>query len=348
MKKLAICIPSYNESKNIENITKLIDESLIKYDKDYEIEILNCDNNSPDLTNKIFNETKTFHKKISVVTDKKGKGINLYNFFKYVIDNDIDYCITLDADLKSFNSSWMDKYLEMLEKDYDFICPLYKRRKEEGNTTNHFVVPILYMLYGKFIRQPIAGDYAFNKNYVEKILEEEFTPNILEYGIDIFMVVTAIVKNLKIGEVYLGEKVHGASYEKFLKIFNSVVLGMSETYNHYPMKLNRDIINFIPYEYDITECEFRNHFNEIYKDYLQNYDKNKYGLYKEQWNKILNEYLDNILNVDNELLDKMGMHFFYRVVSFWDEMDRIKNKEWEEEIIKFIKDLEESYEITNS
>lgn len=348
MKKLAICIPSYNEAKNIENITKLIDESLIKYDKDYDVQIINCDNNSPDSTNKIFNETKTIHKKNSIVTYKKGKGINLYNFFNYVIDNNIDYCITLDADLKSFNSSWIDKYLNMLEKNYDFVCPLYERRKEEGNTTNHFVVPILYILYGKFIRQPIAGDYAFNKKYVEKILEEEFTPNILEYGIDIFMVVTAIVKKLKIGEVYLGKKIHGNSYDKFLKIFGSVALGMSETYNHYPIKSNRDIIKFEAYEYDFVDCEFRNHFNEIYEEYLKSYDKNKYEIYKEEWIRILIQYLNNISNIDNELLDKMKEGFFYRVVSFWDEIDRLNNQKWEEEIIKFIKEMEEEYEITNS
>ena len=337
MKKLAICIPSYNESKNIENITKLVDESLIKYDKNYDVEIINCDNNSPDLTNKIFNETMTIHKKKSIVTNKKGKGINLYNFFRYVINNDIDYAITLDADLKSFNSSWIDKYLNMLDKDYDFVCPLYERRKEEGNTTNHFVVPILYMIYGKFIRQPIAGDYAFNRKYVEKILEEEFTPNILEYGIDIFMVVTAIVKKLKIGEVYLGKKIHGNSYDKFLKIFNSVALGMSETYNHYPIKLNRDIIKFEAYEYDSIDCEFRNHFNEIYKEYLESYDRTKYELYRKEWLKILVKYINNILNIDDNFLDQMKYCFFYRVVSFWDEMDRIKNKEWENSRIKWRK-----------
>lgn len=348
MNKLAICIPSYNEAENIQNITRLIDKSLIKYDKTYYIEIINCDNNSPDLTNKIFNETETIHKKICIVTDKKGKGINLYNFFRYVIDNNIDYAITLDADLKSFNSTWIDKYISMLEKNYDFVCPLYERRKEEGNTTNHFVVPILYLLYGEFIRQPIAGDYAFNKKYVEKILEEEFTPNILEYGIDIFMVVTAIVKNLNIGEVYLGKKIHGISYDKFLKIFSSVVLGMSETYNHYPIKLKRNIINFKAYEYNFIDCEFRNHFNEIYKDYLKSYDKKKYRLYEEQWIETLIQYLNNIYNINNNFLDKMKENFFYRVVSFWDEMDRLNNQKWEEEIIKFIKELEKNYEIANS
>lgn len=348
MKKLAICIPSYNEAENIENITKLIDKSLIKYDKLYKIEIINCDNNSPDLTNKLFRKVDTTHKKNSIVTDKKGKGINLYNFFRYVIDNDVDYCITLDADLKSFDSSWIDKYLNMLEKEYDFVCPLYKREKEQGNTTNHFVVPVLYMLYGKFIRQPIAGDYAFNKKYVEEILKEEFTSNILEYGIDIFMVVTAIVKKLKIGEIYLGEKIHGDSYDKFLKIFNSVALGMSETYNHYPIKLNKDIIKFEAYEYDFVDCEFRNHFNEIYKDYLKSYDKNKYELYRNQWKKILIQYINNILSIDKNFLEKMKECFFYRVVSFWDEIDRLNNQKWEEELIKFIKDMEDDYEITNS
>lgn len=348
MKKIAICIPSYNENENISNITKLIDESLNNLDEKFESVIINCDNNSPDNTNTLFNETKTIHKKISIVTNQKGKGINIYNFFKYCLDNDIDYSITIDADLKSFKNDWIEKYINMLESGYDFLCPLYKRRKEEGNTTNHFVVPVLYSIYGKFIRQPIGGDYAFNKKYIESIMEEEFTPNILEYGIDIFMVVTAIVKGLKVGEVYLGNKIHGASYDKMLKIFRSVALGFSETYNHYPLVLDKEIIKYNSFLYELKKCEFRNDFNNIYKENLKDYNILDYELYKNEYFSILLEYLKNITNIDDKLLNTMERLFFYRVVSFWDKIDLDNNIKWENEIINETKEMREKYEIKNS
>lgn len=348
MKKLAICIPSYNESENISNITKLVDKSLKQFDDIYESVIINCDNNSPDNTNMLFNETNTLHKKISIVTNKKGKGINIYNFFKYCLDNNVDYSIMIDADLKSFESNWINKYIDSLDKGYDFICPLYKRRKEEGNTTNHFVVPVLYSIYGKFIRQPIGGDYAFNRKYIETIMKEEFTPNILEYGIDIFMVVTAIVKRLKIGEVYLGDKIHGASYDKMLKIFKSVVLGFSETYNHYPVVLDKENIKFIPFDYELKNCEFRNDFNNIYKDYLNNYLLDNYDLYRDSWFNTLLDYLNSIKEIDDELLKNMEKSFFYRIVSFWDKMSEDNNRMWENEIIKITKEMRKCYETKNS
>lgn len=348
MKKIAICIPSYNESENISNITKLVDESLNNLDSKYESIIINCDNNSPDNTNTLFNETETKHKKISVVTSVRGKGINLYNFFKYCLENEIDYSITLDADLKSFESNWIEKYVNELENGYDFLCPLYKRRKEEGNTTNHFVVPVLYSIYGKFIRQPIGGDYAFNRKYIETIMKEEFTPNILEYGIDIFMVVTAIVKGLNIGEVYLGDKIHGASYDKMLKIFRSVALGFSETFNHYSVILDKEDIKYNSFQYELKRCEFRNDFNNVYKEYLNDYNVLDYELYRNEYFGILLEYLKNIKNIDNKLLDEMERLFFYRVISFWDKMDLDNNINWEDLIVKETREMRENYEVKNS
>ena len=99
MKKIVICIPSYNESENIENITLKIDKSFDYFAKNFIVEIINCDNNSPDLTNKLFESVKTKHKKVSIVTSAKGKGINLLNFFEYFLKNNFDYGFTIDADL---------------------------------------------------------------------------------------------------------------------------------------------------------------------------------------------------------------------------------------------------------
>lgn len=57
MKKIAICLPSFNECKNIQFVTKVINEGLKKYNKNFECYIVNADNNSPDNTNKLFKGT---------------------------------------------------------------------------------------------------------------------------------------------------------------------------------------------------------------------------------------------------------------------------------------------------
>ena len=57
MKKIAVCVPTYNESDIIETTVKKIDNGLQYYDSTYETYIVNCDN-SIDETGKIFQNLK--------------------------------------------------------------------------------------------------------------------------------------------------------------------------------------------------------------------------------------------------------------------------------------------------
>ena len=134
MIKIAVCLPSYNEKDNIQKITQIIDDGLTKIEEVSAV-IVNCDNCSPDETNVLFNKTKTQHEKISLVDLRKGKGINLLNFFNYCLQNDIDYAFTFDSDLKSIDSTWIEKYYGSLKNGIDFILPKYQRNYQEGNTT---------------------------------------------------------------------------------------------------------------------------------------------------------------------------------------------------------------------
>ena len=133
-----------------------------------------------------------------------------------------------------------------------------------------------------------------------------------------------------------------------LKIFKSVVLGLSETYNHYPIEVKNKNIEFEPYYYELNKCEFREDFNKIYKLFLDEYKENSYEYYKNNWKSILLEYLENIERIDNELLNRMERAFFNRVVSFWDEMDINNENKWEKEIIDLSEEMRKCYETKNS
>ncbi|MBE6141049.1 MAG: glycosyltransferase [Firmicutes bacterium] len=342
MIKIAVCIPSYNEKDNIQNITKLIDKSLDYFDKNYEAIIVNCDNNSPDKTNVLFNKTITKHKKISIVTNEKGKGKNIYNFFKFFIDNKIDYGFTIDSDLKSFELDWIKKMYKKLNEGNNFVFPLYKRRKEEGNTTNHFVVPLLYSVYGKFVRQPIGGDFGFDSKFVYTIMKEQFTENIMKYGIDIFLTITALANNFKISNVYLGEKIHSASYNKMENIFEDVLKGFTESYLHYNKNFSKEKIDYVPFTYKIEKSEFRDLLENKYQYCLNECNLNQdYNEILNYWASLLKKYKKEINNPSPDLIKKMKFAFICRSISFWDEMNIKKEKEWEKELIKFCYLLEE-------
>lgn len=241
-KKIAVCLPSYNEAENIKNITKKVDVALNKINKRYKCYIINADNNSPDKTSTLFINTVTKNEKIVLNSKEKGKGINVINFIKFCKEKNIDYAFMFDTDLKSFKTNWINKMMKKL-KYADFICPLYKRKRYEGNTTNHFLVPIIGVIYNKIIRQPIGGDYAFNKEFI-KIFDEHYNNDINEikqYGIDIYLVLLALTNNLKLEEVKLGYKIHAPSYMKMLDIFENVAKSLEMCIKKMPNSTNNKI-----------------------------------------------------------------------------------------------------------
>lgn len=339
MKRVAICLPSYNESHNIKNITKLIDQDIVSMKKQYNFTIVNCDNTSPDNTSKLFLETNTITPKVSILTNNLGKGENLYSFFLYCKENDIDYAITIDSDTKSYKDNWISKFLNTLESGYDFVCPNYQRRLEEGNTTNHFAVAAIYYLYGVFLRQPIGGDYGFNKKFIDIVLKKELTSNIKKYGIDIFMVITAITNNLVIKEVSLGKKVHGPSYYKMDRIFYQVLMGFIDSYQEKEIPIKRKRILYKPYVLKHQEWEYLDYFNQTYQELLKyfNYTDKDYKKIKKEWRRMLLYFFHNVKDVDEIFIERLQKLFQLRSISFWKENK--DNDNWDLEIKKECKEL---------
>lgn len=166
--KIAVCIPSLNEKDNIKNITQIIDQGLvdlISIYPDAQTEIINFDSNSSDGTPDIFILTETKSSKRSeIIKNAAGKGRNIIEFCRYAVENNIDYCLTIDSDIISATSDWVIKLIKpLINNDADYVTPIYEHSRFEGSSTNHFTYPLVYAFMGNVIRQPIAGDFAFTK-----------------------------------------------------------------------------------------------------------------------------------------------------------------------------------------
>lgn len=337
-KKIAVCLPSYNEAENIENITKKIDKALSMLEKKYKCYIVNADNNSPDKTSELFINTITKTEKISIISKEVGKGINIIEFFKFCKNEDIDYAFIFDSDLKSFKINWIKKMLREL-KHSDFICPLYKRGRFEGNSTNHFVVPMIGVIYNKIIRQPIGGDYGVNKKFIKKFLDSfDNNEDIKKYGIDIYLVLLALTNNFTIKQVRLGEKIHGLSYMKMDKIFIEVAKSLTTCVKILPkvdnVKENKWIFNSISRN---KKCEFN--------EFVKNNSNYKYNESKEKWLKELTKYVKNIKKSNNEIdYQKMKETFMEYTFSYWTKHKRKSANECEKSIKNFYIELKERCE----
>lgn len=227
--KIAVCLPSYNEASNIQNITEIVDRglaALLTKKNGLEAVIVNVDSDSSDGTNRMFEETDTMHQKHSIiVTGEGGKGKNILEFCRYVVEHNIDYCITIDTDITSADPSWVEKLTTpMIQGGAVYITPLYERSRFEGSSTNHFTFPLVYALTGQVVRQPIAGDFGFTLQLATEMVNSSFinTKSVQKYGIDIFMTMTAIRIGKYITNVNLGKKIHAPSFNKLEYMFPQI------------------------------------------------------------------------------------------------------------------------------
>lgn len=102
--KLAVAIPTYNESKNLTLLLPLLKKELRKC-KDVECRVFIIDDNSPDKTANVALELgrKLRNKKFSIEVirrpRKEGLGAAYINGFKKILKKDFDFILQMDADL---------------------------------------------------------------------------------------------------------------------------------------------------------------------------------------------------------------------------------------------------------
>lgn len=342
--KICICLPSYNESENIQNITKIIDEQLVKMNIN-DIVLLNVDNSSKDKTSEFFLSTNTKCNKKVLLTKKIGKGFNIYEFIKYCQVNNVDKAIMLDSDLYSINKDFIKNMITSLD-NFDFIIPNYKRSRFEGNVTNHFVYPMILLKYNKNIRQPIAGDYAFNKKYLNsinlKLLKKD--KHILKYGIDLFLVDYALKNNYDIGFVYGGEKKHAPSYMRTTKIF----LDVFKTWKCLNKKVKAiELVNFENSSFcsviDENYCNFLDYMIEKNKKYICKHklDILNYDNIRELW---ITELCRNLIKKRVNYKKFQNIYSCF-LLAYWLEYKSKDKTECERELLNNAKNIKERLEL---
>lgn len=337
--KIAVCIPSFNESHIIAQTLKKVDIGLKKYLKsNYDVVIVNVDNNSPDGTATIFMNVDTFCPKISIITNESGKGTNLLKFFEYCYENHIDYAVTIDADVKSMQPIWIKRFLDpLIENGCDYVTPLYKRSRYEGSTTNHFAFPLIYATTGIPIRQPIAGDFSFNKKFIELIVKQPVNDSIKKYGIDIFMTLTACCNFLNISQISLGKKIHNPSYGKMEGMFQEVLDAFLFTWNNFYQNWryfsNRAKIDFNFKTSIISSRKFEH--KKIAKEKLLMYSskvKVKDDI-EQAWINKLKEVVLNPELIDEKEKKQIFYFFMVRATDFWIKAENMSAEICEDKIL---------------
>jgi hypothetical protein len=151
-------------------------------------------------------------KLIDIYRGPAGKGTALRAIFETAERLSQKACMVVDSDLRSITDDWVKHLLKpVIEHNYDYVAPIYCRYKYDGTITNNIVYYLTRALYGKRIRQPIGGDFAFSRRCARFYMNQDvWDTDIAKFGIDIWMTTSAVVNKFRICQSHLGVKVHDA------------------------------------------------------------------------------------------------------------------------------------------
>ncbi len=358
---IIVGIPTYNEADSIFSTVKKIDNGLSKYFPKFRALIVNMDSKSSDDTGHIFLSTRTKIEKMLISVDKqpRGKGANIFALLKLSKKLEAKYVATIDADITTITEKWPKLLLDpIIKKEADFVAPIYTRNRYEGNTTNHFCIPLFYAWFGYKLNQPIGGEFAFNNKLVDYILKQKKNKDAFLYGIDIFLSVHALGGNFKIKEVYLGRKIHKPSFDKIIHMFQQVASTMFFVLSKYKNKhitskieatkdKKQRIDSFIRKPEFAKVATLKRHTFQNLQDLTSKSIQKYLGLYpkevkmiqeseslisQNEWVKILEnvfKYLSEhevTERIATDIARTISPFFFLRVLKYFEELNGIKSK----------------------
>jgi hypothetical protein len=139
-----------------------------------------------------------------------GKGSALHTILSLAQKLEAKGCVVVEADLESMTPEWVARLIgPVLEKDYDFVAPVYARHKYEGALVSGLAYPLTRALYGKRLRQPLAGDIGLSSRAIEHFLKQEvWKSDSALAGINLWMATEALIGGLKLCQTFLGPKTH--------------------------------------------------------------------------------------------------------------------------------------------
>ncbi len=212
---ILVGIPCYNNEDTIVHVLQMVSHGINVHYRGARAVIMVADGGSTDDTrDRVLDfQLKPWQEKlITIYRGIGGKGSALRAIFETAHRLKVKACACVDSDLRSINPDWVKYLLDpVFEKGYEFVSPVYSRYKYDGTITNNIVYSLVRTLYGKRIRQPIGGDFAFSRGMAKHYLEQEvWGTDIARFGIDIWMTTTALRTGAKVCQANLGVKIHDA------------------------------------------------------------------------------------------------------------------------------------------
>lgn len=217
---------------------------------------------------------KRENKKIEVIHEKKyvsttelGKGIGMKNGGIAALKQGYEKIGFIDGDIYNPNlGKWFQFLYEPLDGNVDLVKAAFSRNPTDAQITRHITKPLVAMFFPAAweINQPIGGELSLKR----EVLKDLFTKGIetpYGWGVDTFITLKSLMYGYHIGEVYLGQKMHGKKnltglHKMFIQCFQEAVRMIQYYYTREVRKKINPVIK-ISSPFKLNTC-----FDDCYMD----------------------------------------------------------------------------------
>lgn len=226
-------IPARNEEQTIGKVAETADRGLREAFPHGENVLVLAENGSTDDTVDAFQSASVETRRVVLGTEARewgtgaetGKGANMLGIIAKSLDWGADQVVFLDADVRSVESWWVGALAGAVSHDDTpaMAVPVYRRSRWEANTTAHLAAPLLAATLGRYIQQPIGGEFAVNRACMERVIQWPRPESALQYGVDIWLTGNGLRENMQVIDVPLGRKIHSPPFRKALHMPQQVL-----------------------------------------------------------------------------------------------------------------------------
>ena len=220
---ILVGVPTYNNAATVGHVVRGVQAGFAKYFPKDRTVLLTADGGSTDGTLQKVRAAsiqdyaplmasyplRTVHQIAAPYHGIPGKGSALRMIFAAAELSRARAVAIVDPARRSLTPEWIESLVRPVYKDrMDFVAPLYRRHKFDGLLIKNLVHPLLRALYGKNIREPMAGDYGISGRLARYYLQQDvWESELARFGADLWMTCTAISGGFKLCEAVLGAKI---------------------------------------------------------------------------------------------------------------------------------------------
>ncbi|MEF8847682.1 MAG: glycosyltransferase family 2 protein [Candidatus Thermoplasmatota archaeon] len=157
-------------------------------------------------------DIEVIHEKKYWKTKQKGKGIGMINAGIAAIKQGYENLGFIDGDILNPNlGKWFQFLFNPLQRNIDIVKAGFSRHPSDAQITRHISKPLIAMFFPPAweINQPLGGELTMTKNVFENLFNNKDIKPPYGWGIDTFITIKSLIHGFVIGEVYLGQKMHG-------------------------------------------------------------------------------------------------------------------------------------------